>query len=393
MCFGNESTTKTVNSNQTYTPAPWLQSAAEGNLNFAQQLQQNGFTPYTGQQVASFSPQQQQSFNMGGALGSSEAANVNNAQNALTTAFGSLSGGQPTVNPETISSQMSPYMNQYVSMALAPQLSAAQAQQAMNQQLMQGQATSAGAFGDPRASLIQNNQQLVNDLSNQGLIGNAYNSAFNTAIGAGAQDVANNLNAQTTNAGNYFNWLNSLTGAANTGFGLGTSGTNLLNQLGGQQTAQSQAGLNAAYNQWLMGQQYPFQTTQLMNQSLGSASVGAPSTTSGQQITQQPDNSGYQMLGSLLGSSMQMLPFFLAEGGPLDATQPAVVGERGPELFVPHQSGTVIPFEKVRDAVKSAEKEKPGKRSAELARVLSDATPALPSPTGGFNPDLFGRAA
>lgn len=34
---------------------------------------------------------------------------------------------------------------------------------------------------------------------------------------------------------------------------------------------------------------------------------------------------------------------FLAEGGPASANTPYVVGERGPELFVPRSSGTVIP--------------------------------------------------
>jgi phage-related minor tail protein len=39
----------------------------------------------------------------------------------------------------------------------------------------------------------------------------------------------------------------------------------------------------------------------------------------------------------------QDLGGFLAEGGPADANTPYVVGERGPELFIPRSSGTVIP--------------------------------------------------
>ena len=34
---------------------------------------------------------------------------------------------------------------------------------------------------------------------------------------------------------------------------------------------------------------------------------------------------------------------FLADGGSANANTPYVVGERGPELFVPRSSGTVIP--------------------------------------------------
>ena len=45
--------------------------------------------------------------------------------------------------------------------------------------------------------------------------------------------------------------------------------------------------------------------------------------------------------GSSFGN--QDLGGFLAEGGPADANTPYIVGERGPELFIPRSSGTVIP--------------------------------------------------
>jgi hypothetical protein len=35
--------------------------------------------------------------------------------------------------------------------------------------------------------------------------------------------------------------------------------------------------------------------------------------------------------------------FFRADGGPVAGNQPYVVGERGPELFVPRGAGTIIP--------------------------------------------------
>lgn len=45
--------------------------------------------------------------------------------------------------------------------------------------------------------------------------------------------------------------------------------------------------------------------------------------------------SGMLGLGGLFG--------FLADGGPASANKPYIVGERGPELFVPNTSGTVVP--------------------------------------------------
>lgn len=288
--------------------------------------------------------------------------------------------GPQSVTPSTISSQMSPYMNQYVSMALQPQLAEARNQQTLNMQQMQGAATSAGAFGDPRANQLQQNQQLVNDLSNQGLVGNAYNAAFNTAIGAGAQDVSNNLNAQTTNANLAETALGRQLTGANAIYGQGTGATNLVNTLGQQQTAQSQADLNAQYNQWLMAQQYPFQTTQLMNQTIGAAKAGAPVTTTGDstQVQSAPDNSGWGILGSVLGgtgvgnmvasgisgisssANPSVSPSVTggavdlmgaADGGRIPSDKPTLIGERGPELFVPHKSGTVIPYHVLKAAL------------------------------------------
>jgi phage-related minor tail protein len=38
---------------------------------------------------------------------------------------------------------------------------------------------------------------------------------------------------------------------------------------------------------------------------------------------------------------------FMADGGPVSAGSSYVVGEQGPELFVPHASGTIVPNNKM----------------------------------------------
>jgi phage-related minor tail protein len=38
---------------------------------------------------------------------------------------------------------------------------------------------------------------------------------------------------------------------------------------------------------------------------------------------------------------------YRAEGGPVSAGSPYIVGERGPELFVPGRSGTIVPNNKM----------------------------------------------
>jgi len=346
--------------------------------------------------VAGFSPQQQSSFQMGSNLAANGVPNVGQASGALTNA---ANVGPQSVNANTISSAMSPYMNQYVMQALQPQLTAQDQQFAAQNQNLNAQATSSGAFGDARAGIQAANLTQNQDIARQGLIGQAYNSAFNTAIGAGAQDVSNNLNAQTTNA----NLMNQFAqqqqqvaqGWQNLGgyqVGQGTALTNLQNTLGQQQTAQSQAGLNAQYQQYLMAQQYPFMTAQLANQTTAAGAQAMPANST--RTTTAPDNSGWQALGAIGGAALGSFAGPMgtslgaslggalggglgggsggtmgtgsigpggpggggpsggsyADGGSPPVGVPSVVGERGPELFVPTQPGVIVPHEMFRAA-------------------------------------------
>lgn len=357
MGFGGSTTDSTKSTN--YTPNPAVSSAATQNLNYASNLENQPFSPYTGSQVADFSPLQQQSL--------TEAAGP-----AIGSTIGAVMGAGPgSVAPASIASAMNPYLNQYVNYALQPQLQGQDQQFAAQNASLNSAATSSGAFGDARAGIEAANLTNQQNIARQGLIGNAYNSAFNTAIGAGAQDVSNNLQGQTTNA-NLVNQNRQMQLAAanqlqgNIGF---------QNALGQQGTAQTQAGLNAQYNQWLMGQQRPYQNIQALNQTEQAGAQAMPANNT--QTTSSPDNSGYGILGSILGAGANMfmpglgsamsgmfnssLPSgsfdgsgAFADGGEPPVGQASVVGERGPELFVPHQAGTIIPHEALQAAAQPA---------------------------------------
>lgn len=289
--------TETGEKTTTSTANPAVASAATGNLDFIKDLQTKGFTPYSGQQVAGFSPQQQASF------GLTDAVVGNGTAPAAKSLIDQYSGAPAgSVSPDTISSRMSPYMSQYVQSALAPQLAAFDINAGQQKNAIDAQATGSGAFGDARTGINQSTQDFLNNQSRQGLVANAYNTAFNTAIGAGAQDVSNNMQAQTTNAGLKETQLNRALGGANALQGLQNQQLGVAqaqNTMGQQQTAHDQAGLTAQYNQWLMAQQYPFQTAQLMNQGVGAASQAMPAST--KTTESKPDNSGLAALGSIAG--------------------------------------------------------------------------------------------
>lgn len=295
MCFGN---TQTDQKNTSSTANPAVANAATSNLDFVQQLQNKGFQPYTGQQVADFSPQQQESFQM-----TNNIANNGTAPAATQMIDNYASAPAQSVQADTIANNMSPYMNQYVMQALAPQLQQENINNAAVNHATDATATGSGAFGDARTGIEQSNNQFNQSVQREGLIGNAYNSAFNTAIGAGAQDVSNKLAASTTNANLAETALNRSLGGANALEGLQNQQLGVAqaqNTAGAQQTAQSQANLTAQYNQWLMAQQYPFQTAQLMNQTTATGANAMPAST--QTTDQQPNNSGWALGGAVLGA-------------------------------------------------------------------------------------------
>jgi hypothetical protein len=294
MCFGNQ-TTETRNTNSTANPA--VSSAATSNLNFVQGLQDKGFQGYGGQQVANLSPGQQGSIDNATAI-----ANNGTGAHASNLIGGYASAPAQNVSSNSIQSNMSPYMNQYVMSALAPQLQQMDINNAKTAQATNAHATGSGAFGDARTGFEQAQNSQNANVAREGLIGSAYNTAFNTAIGAGAQDSSNQLSAANANAGYKETALNRSLGGANALQGLqtqqiGTQTTaNTLNQ---QNTAHDQAALTAQYNQWLMAQQYPFQTAQLMNQTTAAGAAAMPASTT--STTQRPDNSGLAALGSIAG--------------------------------------------------------------------------------------------
>jgi hypothetical protein len=78
-----------------------------------------------------------------------------------------------------------------------------------------------------------------------------------------------------------------------------------------QQTAQQQAGLTAQYNQWLMAQQYPFQTAQLMNQTVGAGANAMPATQT--QVTTRRTIPAYALLGGALGTMARFSDMRLKE--------------------------------------------------------------------------------
>ena len=129
-------------------------------------------------------------------------------------------------------------------------------------------------------------------------------SAISGGVGAGA-DLGNAMNSLTVA-------VNNLTGVISAAGGLGSFYSSTMGLNNGMVGSAIKTGANLA-----------------LGQSLASAAgkIG-----------------GTGLLARALPMLARILPFlFLEKGGPADAGTPYVVGEKGPELFVPKTDGTVIP--------------------------------------------------
>lgn len=299
MCFGD----KVVDTkNTTSTANPAVAAAATSNLSTAQNTLNNSTMgkEYQGPLTAAIAPNQQGTIDAATGIANN---GTGDASKALINSYASAPA--QSVSADTISNNMSPYMNQYVMNALAPQMHQMDITNAADAARTNAAATSSGAFGDARAGIEASNTAFNQNVQREGVIGNAYNAAFNTAIGAGAQDVSNKLSAGTTDANLQETALNRSLGGAQALQGLQTQqlGTQTTaNSLTQQDTAQKQADLTAQYNNWLQAQQSQIAAQGSANQSVAAAATAMPAATS--TTDAKPDNSGLALLGSLGGAAL-----------------------------------------------------------------------------------------
>lgn len=228
---------------------------------------------YTGQLTAGPSPLQQQAWqgisNL--TIPKSFAEAQGNLGNIATKAQ------NLTYNPLDVTAQQftteaaNQYMSPYLQAALNPQLEEARRQAAISGAGISAKAAGSGAFGGTRESLMQSENlrnlgRLQEDITSKG-----YNTAYQQAMAQFNADQARRMEAekamvQQAQFGSNLG-LQGLQAATQASQALSQSGSTQgqlelaqlqLQALGGsQQQAIEQAGLNAAYNQYLSQLQYP----------------------------------------------------------------------------------------------------------------------------------------
>lgn len=141
---------------------------------------------------------------------------------------------------------MSPYLSDVVN-ATQANINESNTEQ---QQQLQGNAISAGAWGGDRAGVAAAELARQQNLAGQQTIAGLYNTGYGQALSTAQQQQQQQLQQ------------------AQAQYAVGT-----------QQQQTSQAGLSAAYQQWLNQQQYPFASTEYLANIINGSAPGAGSTT------------------------------------------------------------------------------------------------------------------
>ena len=209
--------------------------------------------------------------------------------------------------------------------SLAPQLQLLQQQQGMQANQNASQATQAGAFGGSRFGIQQGLQNQSNQLAQNSLVGNAFNTAYNNAqqqfntqnaLGLQAQQAniaqqqfGANLGLQANTAA--ANAASTQSGIGNSQFSQAQNAATLQNQLGTEQQQYQQGLLNTQYQNYVNQLNYPYQQAAFAQNMIS----GYPVTTS--TATTQPSSPSYLQDAASLGIGAYGLSQLsnLAKGG------------------------------------------------------------------------------
>lgn len=316
-----KSTSKSVSSIPSY-----LEDASKFAVQQATNLARTPFQEYTGDRTAGFTPDQLSGFQgvrdlygLSGdlrdeAVGGARTYGYAPAQNISTERVVDESGRLGAI---------SDYMNPYLEQVLTPALRQIQEESDAQRNRLQAMATGSKAFGDARHGILEGIQNRDTAIARGDVAGRIFNTGFDTAMGHRTADLNRFFQADQLN--NQYNEQALRRRLEGTGQLLPRANQQMQNlqallSTGGQQQALSQADLDAAYQEFLRGQSWDFDTLRALTGTLGSVPYTRTSTSEATQTS--PDNSLLALAGGLAGSFL---------GGPIG-------GSLGSSLFGGGQS-------------------------------------------------------
>ena len=196
--IGKSGSGGTSNTSQQSQLPGWVNSDAMNNLDLANQTANQLMGPYTGQRVASMTPEQQALIQqLYGNVGSTNAA----FQQAGATTNQLMGYTPQTVTPQMLAStNLQPYMNPYTQSVINPsmQLLAQQNQQGLNS--IGNSAIGAKAFGGSRQGVAEGAQNAQSNLLAGQLGAQLYGQDFTQAQAAATGDINRDFSGQQFNS-------------------------------------------------------------------------------------------------------------------------------------------------------------------------------------------------
>lgn len=233
----------------------WVNTAAQDIYGKASTAASQPYKAYTGQLVAPLTNNQTTASTLAGAAPGRYAntyakaqGDLNNAANPYNQTFNPNNVNAPQNNQNITTNSWNAqaanqYMNPYIQSTLAPQLQDLRDNFAQQQNQLNGNAASAGAFGGSRQGLLNTQLAKQQDEQTNNLTNQVYSNAYNTGLGAYQSDQSRNLQGQTAQAG--INQANNALNLQGQEFN-GTQGLNAFNANYNVANGNRQAALNAA---------------------------------------------------------------------------------------------------------------------------------------------------
>jgi hypothetical protein len=308
--MGGSDQTSTTQAQQTTQLPPWVNTAAQQNYGFAQNVATQPLQQYQGQMVADVAPQTQQAFNTAASGGNAGQQQYDAAQ----AGYLGVMGQQPQQVGAPTSSQLAGYMNPYTQSVINATLPIMQQNLGLSQDQNQDAAASANAFGGSRQAIQQGVTQAQGAMGMAQMAAQLNQANFGQASTQAQQANLANQAVQQNQAG-----LNLQASQGMGALGNAAQQSQLQNygeqlSAGGMESQQAQNEINANMASFQQAQQYPYMQLGVLQSALGMTPYG--NATQGQSTTNtqsspnylQAATSGLQMLGGLFsgGSSSAM---------------------------------------------------------------------------------------
>jgi hypothetical protein len=298
------STTNTTQQQATTQLPPWVNTAAQQNYAYAQNVANQPLQQYQGQTVADVGPQMQQAWNTAASGGGAGQDQYNAAQAGYLAGMGQT---PQQVTPQTLSgANLQPYMNPYTQNVINSTLPIMQQALGAQQSGIGGQAAMANAYGGSRQAIQQGVAQSQGALNMAQMAGQLNQANYAQAQQGAQYDINNNLQSQQLNQAAQQNQLSQNLQAASGMANLGQQAQlSQVRNFGEQETAgaleqqQAQNQINAQMAGFQNAFAYPGQQLGVLESALGMTPYGQASQGQSTSQTTSSPNWASVALGGL----------------------------------------------------------------------------------------------